>query len=713
MRTLAIVLAVAFLCAVGAWFVSRKSMQALPSSTRALVHSDASSVPDAADRPAAARGARADLTTLVPVVLPFEGPSATLNLQIIDATAKQPIPDVAVRIHDTAPEAPTSGSEPGIVSSRELTEFLNPPLTDGSGRLMLRVPASRVLTVEVSGTLVRTERRGEELAAFAEGEIRSVTLELAAEDDLHVFGRVSDAITNADLAGVEIQLERRPSIEPIAVSDAHGRFELRTNSWESRNASASKRGYVTQAFELADQHDSRVHPQQLELKRAALVQGFYRDGDDKPLEDGSLRFWTRSGFSAHVYTREDGWFEAYSLPTDEAVEVDLELRHRPVVLAVASLTLAPGETRRADWKLPARHSIRGIVRDESNAPVSGCEVSLYWGTADAQCLGVNQPVVERDSCSTNKEGQFEFSDVTEGRWLLGARNSSSLSMVSEGPRTWPIPVAAESVTVPVPDAQELVLRCWTHTTIQGHVIDVDRNPVQEGSVRIQMVGCEALAERSIGRDGAFSIAVPGPWNYEVRAVGDGWGWFLDSEKVAARGGDHDVVLQMKPAARLRVRVVDSSSHDQVGAELFGVGRSAAGEESISYQNTDEQGFLEMPRPAGSYRLFARTLDGRCGSVEDVRVDLDDATRIWTIEVTGARLALVHSAKADGLIEAYFQWNGIPIEQEEIEKDAKLSLRVPPGILVTRYRREDPVGDWHTLESTIAETGPTDIDLPFP
>jgi hypothetical protein len=656
--------------------------------------------------------ARTELAELETIQLAFEGPQATLELHIVDAMRKQPVPEVTITLSAGRQRIPVGETGQEILSWETLTEPGNPPIADVGGRIAFRVPAGLALGVEISGTWVRTEQRRHELAALAPDEKRTEVIEVATEDDLQFFGEAVDGATNAPLEGVEIQLERRPAIEPIATSDARGRFDLRTNSWESRNASASKRGFARLAFEVDGMHDSESRAQRLVLTQAATVQGFYHDCDDKPPAEGSLRFWTDSGFAAHVYPGDNGWFVADSLPTGEAVKVDFELEHRPIVRAVASVVLAPAEVRRIDWNLPQRHPLHGIVLDELGTPVKGCEVALYFGSPrDLRCPGASQALDERDSTTTDEEGRFRFAHASPGTWVIGLPSVRVRTWWAGNPYSWPGPLAARNVTVSGPDTEEVLLHCWRHTTLQGRVVDPDDRPVPGSTLRIQLVGCDGGVERPIGHDGTFVVFVPGPDTYELSVPGRGW--YLDSEKITARGGEHGLVLKLKRAPLLRVRVVDERTQEPVQAQVFGIGTSAAGEESSSYDDTDEQGLFVRPRAAGKYRLFARSLDDRCGTLDGVVVDADSSAREWTVSVAPAQHALVHSSSAGGLIEVYFTWNGIAVGQEEIAQGSKFLLSIPPGTLSARYRREEPVGDWHTLDTSIGDPRLADIDLPFP
>jgi hypothetical protein len=65
------------------------------------------------------------------------------------------------------------------------------------------------------------------------------------------------------------------------------------------------------------------------------------------------------------------------------------------------------------------------------------------------------------------------------------------------------------------------------------------------------------------------------------------------------------------------------------------------------------------------------------------------------------------------VEVYLTWSGIPIDQQEIPRDSRMLVSVPPGILSARYRCEEPLGEWFTLETPIDDASPVDIDLRFP
>ena len=151
-RSSSIVLAIALLCAAGAWLVSHRSTQAPHLSPALEMRSDAAApAPGALESEARApevhpRPTRKDLTELEPIVLRFKGPRATLNLRVLDAARKDPVGDVAVRLSFGLSGTRRDEAGQEIVAWQDLTRG-DPPLTDGSGRVSLRVPANRPLSV--------------------------------------------------------------------------------------------------------------------------------------------------------------------------------------------------------------------------------------------------------------------------------------------------------------------------------------------------------------------------------------------------------------------------------------------------------------------------------------------------------------------------------------------------------------------------------------
>ncbi len=713
-RLLAIVLVGVLLCAVGAWLVERRAGPEPSSSGSVAVERFDSKLtenpaPRAEVTPRSSEPAvRAQLAELETLELAFEGPQATLEVHVVDALHKLPVPEVVLALSASR----RVSVEVDDLEWEELTPRGNPPGADEAGRIAWSVPAGRALGVEIAGTWVQTERKRYEIAALAPGERRTEIIAVATEDDLHFFGQVFEAGTQTPVAEVEIQLERRPSIEPVAVSDARGRFELRTNSWESRKASAAKRGFAPVTFAIDEQHESESLAQRLDLTHAATIQGYYRDCDDKPLADGSLRFWTRSGFAAHVYPREDGWFEADSLPTGEAVQVDLELEHRPFAREVASIVLGPGELRRSDWKLAPRFPVHGVVLDERGAPVEGCELALYFGSAtELHCLGVNATLDERDLCTSDAQGRFAFTKASRGSWIVAALHMGGSVAFLRSPYSWHIALAAENIAVPGVDDQDIVLHCWRYLTLEGRIVDPEDHPVPRAELSVGLVGCEASVQRWTGADGRFSVSLPGPGSYEIGVKGSDW--FLEPEKVTARAGERDILIRLKSAPALHVSVIDERNRNPLQAEVFGIGISGASVHILAYGSPDRPGQLAAPCPADSYRLFVRTFDNRCGTLEGVIVDAESPTREWTVTVAPGMHAVVHSSNAGGALEIEFSWNGIPIDAEDLVQGSKIVLSVPPGTLSAKYRRLEPPGDWLTLDTAVDDARLVDIDLPFP
>jgi hypothetical protein len=221
-----------------------------------------------------------------------------------------------------------------------------------------------------------------------------------------------------------------------------------------------------------------------------------------------------------------------------------------------------------------------VVDEESGQPVSqGAWVSAH--PVDGSSGGHAQ---------AGADGRFSL-ELDPGKYKLRAGSQEHAEEI--------VPVEVTSAGVP-----ELRFELGRGLTLGGNVIDAAGQPVPQ----IQVMACSGEgADRLVqgeqsGPDGTFRLRRLLPRSYNLVAGSAGAGFGL---RAGVSPGDGDIVVSLRPAARVRVTVLNPDGTPAIGVQPRIVrvgGASIVVPQSFGMPGT--QGVRELAGPAGALEIEA-------------------------------------------------------------------------------------------------------------
>jgi len=413
----------------------------------------------------------------------------------------------------------------------------------------------------------------------------------------------------ADAGALTIEMTRagwklaKPDYEFAVSADGFFRGEVLRNEYQFRVLRGAAR-LGTFTWQILEPEESRA----FDLVELFRVTGRVLDREGHPLPKVNLDFSeTRDGGGFHVVTTdESGRFE-----TRLAAGTRQIVRLRSKSLGGITLgTVTVTEDTEVEFRLPPGSRVAGHISTESGEPLVDTTVKLR-----------NREV------KTDSSGNFEFTDVSPGRYHLGTwKDPYGLTMlvpkldVTYGEDVWL-------------DLTEKLPVSWF---ITGKVVSIDGEPLR--GIRVNAAGVGGgYGGKLTKRDGSFRIRLYG----EIGSV-----WANTREKrglchadAKVKHGDRDITLVLEQAVELKLlflldqqpvsgRIEGSLEvHDESGTREF-----------LSFYEYAKNMRRFRRLPAGSYRLrfrfdraFARTdwyeIEIRPGRENELTIDLVAGSRV--------------------------------------------------------------------------------------
>jgi len=532
--------------------------------------------------------------------------------------------------------------------------------TDAEGAVEFVVPAGEELELRVNR--MNSGRAGsatESVAALAPGENRTLVVPLAVGDDRAWFGRVVDGAGGAPLPGASaLRTDDDPfrsSGDERVACDADGRLALPFRSYEASYARIEHPGYAPALVRLARGHEEAARACIVRLWRppalAALVlgaDGAPRAGVELELSAPAARLILEARAheggkpSWQARTDRDGRCELMELPPGVALTLTLSLDGQVLRREERALRLAPGEVREETLTVGTGCTVRGRALDAGGHPASGVRL---WLVSDGERLALD-PYRERELLRTTRtraDGGFELADVPAGSWALGPAPGQELSelgtvfqveVVEAADSRSFAPAATALAIAPGQREAELTLVLQPPLTIRGRVV----GPADEAVEFSYVVATQgALHVDDNAQDGRFSLGPLPPGAYRLSANNFG-GRFADCETVTVEAGKQDVVLRLRPAGSLRVRVTDAAGRPAGDTRVSAL-HEASGAFVTTWTEDDGSACFDGLLP-GAYSLSASTPAGECARAVDLAVAVQGAPSEATLRLTrGARLTL--------------------------------------------------------------------------
>ncbi|MEQ1892124.1 MAG: carboxypeptidase-like regulatory domain-containing protein [Planctomycetota bacterium] len=438
------------------------------------------------------------------------------------------------------------------------------PKADGSFRLAnLPVEVPLVLWANAPFAL----DWGRALEAFRAGEQR--TFELVLEGTVAIGGRVVDT-AGVPMEGVSVRV--MPSEPPpagerggvasrdlSATSGEQGEFRLgriARGLWKV----VAKEKLVDGSEVLVDTRGGDVLGLELVLEPESCLLVRVKWPDGTPASG------IQHDLGSSMVFLDEGELMFCGLPAGEHELLFAANRDGVHGIAIARVLLP--DTRELELVLRQQQpiSLRGTVRDERGNAVPGARVIAHVG----ELLSKEAPA---------GDGLFEVGELPEGRW--------SLQVLADGYWTPSRSLIVDALTPP----KDFVLR--PAATIRGRVVDAEGRAVAGA----RLFGGKPLTPNTLtDSEGRFSYAV-NPGALELLASAKGHSASLPLALTLDEGEQlADVVLTLRPACTLLVRVTDTNGVPVLGAKVSIVGR-------IADFATDARGIATLEGiPLGHFKL---------------------------------------------------------------------------------------------------------------
>lgn len=550
---------------------------------------------------------------------------ATLRVRVIALESRAPLEGVHVslspsQLQESWPRRSTSSARGG-----EHDELM----TDSDGRVEFDVPAGIAFTVEATTSTLAND--GRQLAsseqastsALAAGETRELVVELATGADIVFCGRVVAAEDDSPIAGARIRMRAPlPSEPPVHVSDAAGRFELRTASWlDSQQFTVKADGRAERAARAVQGHGRPEHAFVVHLARTATLRVQLRDPTGGTIGAAQVTATTSRFelmepqefeldlFSGDLNDPDPNW-TALATPdgrcelSDVAPNVPLDIEvwrdDRVVLQRKQVVTLEPGETRELELSIGSGATIAGVVQDSAGRTVVGA--TLWLMKSDYDALAYLRRYDEPNATTvTDATGRFRFERVPVGKWKLGPAPVDEYRPKVDESMLAPLPILVE-VT---PDASVIDVTLIVHRGlfITGSVVD------DEGK-RVWKIGVQASTEPATflqttsDENGDFVLGPLAPGEFELQA-GQHDEEFAPGEVVTAHAGAREVVLRVVPGATLFGSVVGATGamHE---ATLSVQRNGGDGLDRDGWMTSTDGEFRLNGLNAGEYAVIARS-----------------------------------------------------------------------------------------------------------
>ncbi len=694
------------LIAMAIWFARRHANDAATAKSQTVQSSDAKSAAPKPE-PIVAPNSDAVREPTTPPPVPTLDPTKPTRLRVQALARENQVAMPRVRIRASPKPSPANGwtttesdESAGTTKESLVTNEEGVVAFDLDSNVAQSLSADALDPPFGHGTL--------EVAALAAGETREVKLELTRDADRILCGKVvradgGEPIANATIRVVdpdwrreendetESELERGGVVDRLT-SDETGAFAVRFPSWRKQELAIQADGFALAAVPLVDGHATPDVALIVKLSATATlaVRVVDPNGVEQPevdvaahvdanrLAHGELwnDFASAVTYDGSATTDFRGHAEIRDVPPDVPIQIAV-LRHEiPIQRRSDPVTLKAGERRELTITVGNGVLIVGLVLNPDGLPAPNQEIWLARPTpTEGLYFRANTSTVARTAATAR--GEFTFSDVAEGEWLVGP----------------PCAISASDSIDPnaiAPRAERVV--CEPGATSVGVVVHLSRGLYLSGRVVDESgagVGVHVGANANDGAgfrwadahaDGSFAIGPLADGDYEINA--GGFGAFAQSETLKVHAGAKDLVLHVTRAATVHGTVIDAASGAPSDANIF---VSSASDShmlgGITGTNTQAGKFEVGGLAKGRYDFVA---EGRNATIGTARVELaaGDSKELTIRLERGATLQIDN--RSNDFIWAQVRANDAELPPDGVDSKKQAERVVPAGSLVIRF-----------------------------
>jgi hypothetical protein len=363
-------------------------------------------------------------------------------------------------------------------------------------------------------------------------------------------------------------------IDPVALSDAEGRFELRDLSPGELDLEVTAAGFaparVPGIVLPALETEQRFEIGTVFLSRGVVLEGRVVDAADRPLEDARvvvrpavLMLSMRRQPGVEAVTGSDGRFVIEHLAGDQAYALDVS---REGYATVQLPGIVPGGESPL-VRLEAGATVRGRAVDANREPLERVRVMLQAEPPleVSSAASLNSP--RFGEAFTDQDGGFELRDLAPGRWRLSAHLAGYQDLVREGLVLRPGASDASGGDPSSEDGDELLLVLEQGAVLSGRVLGGAGEPLARALVRLR-------TEPGPGRIGSSrSSASDADGHYRLDGLPTVTLSILATHEehqptiqdIAIQPGENQLDLHLEPGLEIRGRIVDAATGQGVAS----------------------------------------------------------------------------------------------------------------------------------------------------
>jgi len=620
---------------------------------------------------------------------------AVLVVYARDQDTGSPIPNVRVYLwppddEDTWGNSDVEGSVGAIGRA---------PLTDGSGRAEFQLPPGVEFDLSASGEEDQVSRVDHvSIAALGVGERRDLVIQLQVGYDLRFVGRVVDAEDGAPISLAQVRIQERADFTVTSTqwratfethtetsTDLHGFFEVLIPSWEALDSRIDAPGYGPVRFAAVAGHEQPSIALEIEVRKSARLLGTLSVSNKTSAEGfhvyASESDWNPPFLSWTADVLADGYWEIGDLPAGVPLEIEVRGPGRELRMHQTDIVLVPGEERVLDWGLDSGATLRGrAVAAGSGIPCGDMAIWLLpadWYT--------NTPLLElyttpTADTRTDQNGQFVFTDVEAGRWLVAPAPEMEPGVLSAAPVPKIVEISTNEEDV------DVLIEVWRGLYIRGTVEDPEGGAARGSLVHGALIDslADVECEAQCNYEGSFSLGPLPPGDYLLRATKTG---HLRSDPVIANAGSEGVVVSLNPGSSLRGKVVNAESGARMEAE---VGISWGEDpEDRAWSDSDSEGRFKFDGLVpGTYSIKATSIQTNggylCGVITNVHLPAESLVDdlVVSLEI-GAELHVAYDGQSEWM-QYQILMGGALIGAEVISPGEFHFETLPPGEVTVRF-----------------------------
>ena len=355
--------------------------------------------------------------------------------------------------------------------------------------------------------------------------------------------------------------------------DENGRFELRgLDPVRPYEAEVETELFANEHWDDLELFPGKILDLETTLLQGGRLFGRVIDEDEKPMAGAGVEavktvmFGFPGGALARSVADDEGRFELRGVPPGKVTvlaKVEGRLESRPFAVEIRD-----GQTKEGlELRVERGAMIRGVVEwaDGSPAPEARVDVRFDPG-AMMGTAAMNMARGASGKAKTDAEGRFTVRGLGKGPFLVEAR-----APTPGGPAGSHEHFVERSGVQP---DSELVLVLAPPTSVAGHVVDLEGEPVCEFEIRASSEGAAFFmpgrSEKQSFTDeaGRFSFIGLPPGNWQLEARAKGYGPSPPAELVLPLAEDaEELTITLAAAAGVAGRVLDPSGGPLAGARV--------------------------------------------------------------------------------------------------------------------------------------------------